>query len=160
MLSPQPRPDNLLFAERERSPVQRDSFFVLPASFDRTITVRIDIENAQGIDDSRSFDLFIPRIATSAAEDLPSPLAFRVHGLYPNPALPGQPVNIDLESRGTLRLVVYDALGRECWQEVRTDIASGRRTHALRLPPLREGWYSLHLFGQGEMRTRRFLVLR
>lgn len=160
MLSPQPRPDNLLFASRERSPVLRDSFFVLPASFDRTITVRIGIESGQGNGDSRSFELFVPKISTSPAGPLPSPTAFRVHGLYPNPVLPGQQLHLDLEHRDAVRLTVYDALGRECWHAWTGNAGSGRQRVAMHLPLLREGLYFLRAQDGVMMQTLRFVVLR
>ena len=67
----------LLFAARERSPMQRDSFFVLPADFDRSITVTLTVESEHGAGARREFTLFVPRITTSAAGDVAAPAGFR-----------------------------------------------------------------------------------
>ncbi|MBR9975563.1 MAG: T9SS type A sorting domain-containing protein, partial [Bacteroidetes bacterium] len=140
--------------------VLRDSFFVLPASFDRTLSVRIGIESEGGFGDSESFDVFVPKIATSAAGDVPAPAAFRLVGLHPNPVAPGQPLLVDVESRGSLRLEVFDALGRECWHTWTPEGRSGRQRLSLRLPMLREGLYHLRVHDGDMMQTRRFVVLR
>lgn len=159
MLSPQPRPGNLLFAERERSPVLRDSFFVLPASIDRSVTVRIRIENAQGSEDMQEFSVFIPRIATNAADAPPSPAVFRVHGLYPNPLAAGSRLQLDVEHLGVLRLEVVDRLGRMLWRSEAADLNGMRRQLPLDLPTLRQGLYYLRVQDGGARTTLPFVVL-
>ncbi len=162
MLSPQPRSDALLFNPRDRSSVLRDSFFVLPASFDRTVQVDVSIESDRGLIDSRRMNMFVPRIVTSAAEELPAVSKFRLHGLYPNPLRSGarQQLHVEMEGTGTLRAEIYDRLGRSVWKTEEISAPGGRGSITLRPPALIEGMYLLRIESGGMQSTRPFVVLR
>ncbi|MBE0644451.1 MAG: hypothetical protein IH600_10265 [Bacteroidetes bacterium] len=162
MLSPQPRLDHATFGARDRSPALRDSFFVLPASYDRTVRVTISIESDRGLRDSREFEMFVPRIATNAVGDAPASADFRVQDLYPNPLRQsaGQQLHVVIEGHGALRAEVYDCLGRRLWTAEGIDVAGGRSDVALRLPRLVEGFYWLRIVGGAAQETRPFVLMR
>jgi hypothetical protein len=160
MLSPQPRPDNLLFAARERSPMLGDSFFVLPADFDRSITVTVTAGSIHGMGGRQEFTLFVPRISISAAGDVAAPTGFRVHALYPNPLAAGRPLLVDVEAVGEVIAVVYDHLGRELWKSATMETWQGRRTLALQIPALGQGSYLLRLRSGDAQLMQPFVILR
>lgn len=162
MLSPQPRIDNLSFGPHDRSAALRDSFFVLPASYDRTVHVTFRIESDRGLRDSREFDMFVPRITTNAAEGVPALADFRLHGLYPNPLrqAAGQFLHIDVEGHGVYRAEVFDRLGRRVWTEAEINLQGRRTSVALQLPRLTEGLYMVRIAGGGKQKTMPFVILR
>ncbi|MFZ1731354.1 MAG: T9SS type A sorting domain-containing protein [Bacteroidota bacterium] len=161
MLSPQPRNDNILISALDRSAALRDSFFVLPATYDRTISVTISIESNRGVSDSRQYDLFVPRITTSAVSDVPDAAEFRLHGLYPNPLRSGSSqLQLDVESASALRIEIYDRLGRSLWSGAEISAQGGRRNVALQIPNLENGLYLLRISSGGSQQMRPFVVLR
>ncbi|MFA6232818.1 MAG: T9SS type A sorting domain-containing protein [Bacteroidota bacterium] len=160
MLSPQPRNDNLLISALNRSAALRDSFFVLPATYDRTIQVTISIESDRGISDRKQYDVFVPRISTNAVEGAPDIADFRLHGLYPNPLRAGSgQLHLDVESNGSLRIEIFDRLGRIIWTAAEISAQSGRRSVSLRIPILENGMYMLRIRSGGSQRMRPFVVL-
>lgn len=162
MLSPQPRTDNILISALDRSVVLRDSFFVLPAAYDRTIQVTITIESDRGVGDSRQQDVFIPRITTSVAGDAPHAAGFRIHGIYPNPLHAGSSIlHVDMESQaGALRLEIFDRLGRTVWSADDLHKQDGRQRLSVQLPNLENGLYLMRISGHGAQQSRPIIVLR
>jgi hypothetical protein len=161
MLSPQPRSDILLISPFDRSPALRDSFFVLPATYDRTIQVTISIESDLGVSDSKRYDIFVPRITTSAVDETTEVTEFRLHGLYPNPLRGGGgQLHLDVESMSALRIELCDRLGRIVWTAAEISPRSGRRSVALRIPALVDGLYLLRISSGSSQQIRPFVVLR
>lgn len=159
-LSPQPRPGSLLFAAFDRSPVLRDSFFVLPASYDRTITITITATSTHGIRDARQFTMFVPHIATSGVEDGYPEASIRLLGVYPNPASSAAPLHVEVVQTGTMEMELHDALGRVVWKSSRFDAWTGRQTITLRPPRLDDGLYFLRVFDGSGQRVKPLLIHR
>ncbi|MDX9760018.1 MAG: T9SS type A sorting domain-containing protein [Bacteroidota bacterium] len=160
LLSPQPRPGPVLLAAHERSAVQRDSFFVLPASYDRTITVTLTATSIHGFGDTREFSLFVPHIATSGVNDGTDGISLRILGIYPNPAPAGAALHVEVTQRGAVEMEIHDVLGRVVWTSRRFDPWTGQRTITVQPPRLPDGMYFLRVLDGSSQRTQPLLIHR
>ncbi len=161
MLTQQPSLPGVTLAARERSPVVRDSFFVLPASFDRTIRVLLTVDGGnRGLSDRDTLSLFVPRITTTDAQDAPHAGAFGIEALYPNPLRAGSSVRLHLRVRSAspFRWDIIDLLGRSIRSAHHARPVAGE---IIRIDAggLRQGRYLLRVSGADGIRTRGFVVL-
>lgn len=96
-----------------------------------------------------------------AVEDvLEAPEVFALHANYPNPFNPTTQIGYDVAAAGPVRLVVYDALGREVAVLVDRVQAAGRYQAAFAAGNLPSGLYLYRLTAGGTVQTRTMLLVR
>lgn len=89
------------------------------------------------------------------------PLATALDGNYPNPFNPTTRIRYSLEQAGSVRLTVYDLLGREVAVLVDGTRASGRHEATFDAARLGSGMYLYRLMVDGrEVATRRMTLLK
>jgi hypothetical protein len=160
MLTPQPVDPGLSLDPQERSMVLRDSFFVLPAMFDRTITVRIHAAGNRGMEDSTTLSLFVPRVITTQADRLAFPERFAIEAVYPNPVLSGSTtLHARIRGERMIRYEIVDILGRVL-RKAHHAMASGSGLLRIDIGGLQQGRYVLRVISAEGARSRAFVVLR
>ncbi len=109
------------------------------------------------------------RVGTATAVDEPTatgvPVAYSLHGAYPNPFNPETTFRMDVPGDGRVRIRIFDALGRK----VRTllDEAPGPGTHTVRWNGLLDGGsaassglYLARMEADGFVGVRRVILVR
>jgi uncharacterized lipoprotein YddW (UPF0748 family) len=86
--------------------------------------------------------------------------SFRLAGNYPNPFNPETVIRYDLPRTMTIRLAVYDLLGRQVALLVDGEQRGGRHDVVFRASGLPSGVYFCRLSGGGRGETRKMLLLR
>lgn len=99
-------------------------------------------------------------VVTSDAEGPVSPEALVLHPPAPNPSRGMAHVRVDLPISAYVRLVVYDALGREVAVALSEERPAGRHVVELGRAGLASGAYVVRLVVDGEVRTQRLTVVR
>lgn len=99
-------------------------------------------------------------VGTADQEDVSQPDVLTLHAPAPNPSRGTARVRVDLPSRAHIRLVVYDALGREVAVALDEEQPAGRHTIELASFGLASGTYVIRLVADGEVQTQRFTVVR
>jgi hypothetical protein len=154
---------SLSLPPRERSAVIRDSFFVLPASFDRTIRVLLSVDGDRGFSDRDTLTLFVPRIVATGVEDAPQADGFDIEALYPNPLRGGTAMlNVRVRSFAPYRWEVVDLLGRSVRRSsVAVQPSHGKAGGVLRIDcaDLPQGRYLLRVLSAEGAQTRGFVIL-
>jgi hypothetical protein len=89
------------------------------------------------------------------------PLTTRLNANYPNPFNPTTVIGFEIASAGTVRLSVYDILGREVAVLVNQDRAAGRYEVSFDASALSSGVYITRLqFGGQVVSTRRMTLVK
>ena len=88
------------------------------------------------------------------------PTVFALHAAYPNPAAGGATLRFDLPEAASVRLGVYDLLGREVARLVDGDVAGGRHEAVLDARALASGVYVVRLVAGADVQTQRVTVAR
>ena len=104
-----------------------------------------------------------PGYANSAtpSEPVPSPPAFQLRALYPNPVHDLLVVTLDVPDRVTVDIVVYDVLGRELQRRVIQMTPGLEQTLGLNLTPYASGAYILSIEVDGQrLASRNFIRIR
>lgn len=99
-------------------------------------------------------------VATADEEDPASPTVLVLHPPAPNPSRGAARVQVDLPSPARVRLVVYDALGREVAVALDEERPAGRHTVALATDVLATGVYVVRLVAGHELATQQLTVVR
>ena len=162
MLTQQPSIPGITLAARERSATVRDSFFVLPASFDRTIRVLLTVDGGnRGLFDRDTLSLFVPRIATTDAEDVDRPVGFGIEAMYPNPVRAGTSAGLYVRVRttGSFRWEILDLLGRSVRSAYHSRPAAGEVIR-IDVGGLQLGRYLLRVSGADGIRIKSFVILK
>ena len=99
-------------------------------------------------------------VATTEEEGPDSPSVLVLHPPAPNPSRGAARVRVDLPTPAHVRLVVYDALGREVAVALDEERPMGR--HVVELAPvgLASGTYVIRLTAGNDVRTQRLTVVR
>lgn len=161
MLTQQPSIPGITLAARERSAVMRDSFFVLPAAFDRTIRVLLTVDGGnRGLSDRDTLSLFVPRITTTGAGDVPGAKRFGIEAMYPNPVHAGSAawLHVQVRSVAPFRWDIIDLLGRSVRGAYKAHPASGE-VMRIDVGGLRQGRYLLRVSGTDGIRIKGFVIL-
>ncbi len=161
MLTPQPWIPAVTLGAHQKTDVLKDSFFVFPAQIDRTIRVRISIEGSRGLGDSQEFLLFVPRIISTAAENVDAPADFAIQALYPNPVSSrlGGMLTFRIRSKAAFQWDITDVLGRRVRRSTMEDEAPGSVLRNVTLDGLPQGSYLLRVQSGKKILTRSFLIL-
>jgi hypothetical protein len=100
---------------------------------------------------------------TVVSIDLPTtsnlPLETRLDGNYPNPFNPSTVIGYQLSVAGTVRLAVYDVLGREVAVLVNQERSAGRYQVPFNASALSSGVYLYQMQLNGEVVTTRRMTL-
>ena len=99
-------------------------------------------------------------IGTADQEDPAQPNVLALHPPAPNPSRGSAWVQVDLASPAHVRLMVYDALGREVALALDDERPAGRHTVELAPAGLASGTYVIRLVADGEVRVQRLTVVR
>ncbi|MEO0560186.1 MAG: T9SS type A sorting domain-containing protein [Bacteroidota bacterium] len=99
-------------------------------------------------------------VATSEEEGPDAPSVLVLHPPAPNPSRGAARVWVDLPTPAPVRLVVYDALGREVAVALDEERPAGRHTVELASVGLASGTYVIRLTAGDEVRTQRLTVVR
>jgi hypothetical protein len=161
MLTPQPWNPALALSPYAKSATLKDSFFVLPATFDRAVKVRLHIEGSRGLGDSASYSMFVPRIISTSTDGLELPAGFAIQALYPNPVSrhTGGVLSFQVRSERPFRWEIVDMLGRRVRYAFEEDPAPIGIHREISLVDLRQGGYVLRVHSGGQILTRSIIVL-
>ena len=98
-------------------------------------------------------------------EIMPVPTEFALHNNYPNPFNPVTTINYDLPQDGTVRLIIYDLMGREVTRLVNGFTPAGY--HSIRWNAKNQmgenvsaGVYFYHLQSKGFVKTQKMVLLK
>ncbi|GAB5536716.1 MAG: hypothetical protein Rubg2KO_29650 [Rubricoccaceae bacterium] len=101
-----------------------------------------------------------PPVGTADQEGPANPDVLTLHPPAPNPSRGTARIWVDLPSPGHVRLIVYDALGREVAVALDDERPAGRHTVDLASVGLASGTYVIRLVADGEVQTQRLTVVR
>ena len=98
-------------------------------------------------------------------EIMPVPTEFALHNNYPNPFNPVTTINYDLPQEGTVRLIIYDVMGREVTRLVNGFTPAGY--HSVRWDAKNQmgesvsaGVYFYHLQSGNFIKTQKMVLLK
>ncbi len=144
-------------------PEEGDRFLIVPATGGAT-GVFADLDLPDGMTatvevSGAGAELVIgPPVANEGEADLPT--AFALYAPYPNPALAQAALRYDLPESSSVRLTVYDVLGREVAVLVDEERPIGTHTAVLNGQDLARGLYMVRLAANGYHSTRRLTLIR
>lgn len=99
-------------------------------------------------------------IVTGVDEQRGVPLQFSLHQNYPNPFNPTTQIRFDVPTAGTVRLAVFDVLGREVKTLVNDRREAGYHTVVFDNSNLSSGVYFYRLTAPGFVATKRMMVVK
>ena len=88
------------------------------------------------------------------------PDELRLHGSFPNPATTTATVRYELPKSGSVRITLYDVLGRRVATLVDEEIEVGRHRHTFSVSRLASGAYFLRIDAEGTTRNQPLKVVR
>ena len=105
---------------------------------------------------------FTPTVSTSTGE-LPLPAILELHPAFPQPAIHGMHETVSLRfslpEQTSMRLVLYDTLGRELRVLQEASLPAGEFRHRLDIGTLPAGLYFYSLHTGDQRLTRKLLLL-
>jgi hypothetical protein len=103
---------------------------------------------------------FIVAVGTAAENESTLPTEFALHANYPNPFNPSTTIQYDLPEAATVRITVFDALGRLVESMVIGHRSAGRYKVTWDADRVPSGVYIVRLVAGAFAQTRRILLLR